>query len=95
VELAPFALIQDVHNFLGPPAFDCDQQLIRNSKLVTMSGKRKMGNMETPLDTDELVQEALREVEEKKKAKKQAQSGLYVFLLVGLLQMPHGISRKI
>ncbi len=42
-----------------------------------MSGKRKMENMGASMGTDELVREAMREVEEKKKAKKQAQSGLH------------------
>lgn len=40
-----------------------------------MSGKRKAETDPASMDTDKIVQEALREVEERKKAKKQAQTG--------------------
>ncbi|BDA46148.1 probable CD2 antigen cytoplasmic tail-binding protein 2 homolog [Coccomyxa sp. Obi] len=41
-----------------------------------MSGKRKAETDGASMDTDKIVQEALREVEERKKAKKQAQTGI-------------------
>lgn len=46
------------------------------SDTVDMSAKRKMNHTTAENDTDAIVKEALREVEERKKAKKQAQSGL-------------------
>ncbi len=59
---------QDTNNLSWTPT--------ATSNLVNMSTKRKMDQYPAEVDTDAIVKEALREVEERKKAKKQAQSGL-------------------